>query len=614
MAAFLIVLTILFVYAEESLAFHIQSGVRSNAHHCGNDAQTAWRKSEVKMTGSSTPWSHTDLEQSSAWLADGNRIEYLDTVSEESHFASLADAIGLNISNDVSERSIIPHHLTSSSDLFCNREINMDQLEAIGFDMDWTLAQYNEDFDLLAYNGAKQKLVSLFGYPEEVLLLEYSQNLCRRGCLIDKKRGNLLKLDQHNYVRNAEHGLTPLSREERQDVYRNNYHEMQAFSGPDFVNIDTPFSLVDACLFAQLVDLKDRVGGVLIEKVYPQLWSDLRSCVDRCHKDGVIKKTVEKNPEKYITYDPNIFPMLESFHKSGRKTFLLTNSLWDYTHVVMNYLQGKKSGDDKDMKWTEYFDLIIVAGNKPGFLVDDRGALPLFRVETSTVPESLVNVEIIPQQPQHVAKFLSEGKIFQGGNAQFLHKLLSLTSGDRLLYVGDHVYSDVLRSKRTLGWRTCLIIPELTNEIMAHKKQRQPRSKLLEMRLQQFDMEKELDQLVSADNEVVDLENTSKSDVMNEVNVLRKKIKDKLQRYNKAYHPRWGPLFKAGFQDSRFAKQICDYACLYTSRASNLGLVAPQRPFRPVRDLLPHDAWIENETTDEQIHIKSEEGVEVNDE
>ena len=36
----------------------------------------------------------------------------------------------------------------------------MDQLEAVGFDMDWTLAQYNEDFDLLAYNGA-EKLISL---------------------------------------------------------------------------------------------------------------------------------------------------------------------------------------------------------------------------------------------------------------------------------------------------------------------------------------------------------------------------------------------------------------------------------------------------------------------
>merc|ERR1712146_221733 len=91
----------------------------------------------------------------------------------------------------------------------------------------------------------------------------------------------------------------------------------------------------------------------------------------------------------------------------------------------------------------------------------------------------------------------------------------------------------------------------------------------------------------------VDLNDQSTSDVINEVNILRKKIKDKLDRYNRSYHQRWGPLFKAGFQDSRFAKQICDNACLYTSRASNLGLVAPVRPFRPVRDLLPHEAWIE---------------------
>jgi 5'-nucleotidase len=547
-----------------------------------------------------TPWSHSDSEQSAAWLGEGNRIEYLDGVSnDDESFSELADAIGLNISRGVSSRNIIPHHLTSSSDLFCNREINMEQLEAIGFDMDWTLAQYNEDFDLLAFNGAKQKLVSMLGYPEEVLMMHYSQNSCRRGCLIDKKRGNLIKLDQHNYVRNAEHGLTPLTRDERQDTYRNHYHEMQAFNGEDFVNIDTPFSLVDACLFSHLVQLKDKLDEELENKSpmadtkYSKLWSDLRKCVDQCHKDGVIKKTVEKNPEKYITYDPNIFPMLESFRKNGRKVFLLTNSLWDYTQVVMNYLQAKKVGDDVDMKWTEYFDLIIVAGNKPGFLVDDRGALPLFRVDTTTLPESLSNVEMIPSLPSQVEAFLEEGKIFQGGNAQYLHKMLSLKSGDRLLYVGDHVYSDVLRSKRTLGWRTCLIIPELTNEIMVHKRESAPRNKLVEMRKLQFNMEKELDQLVSADNEVVDFDDRSNSDMINEVNILRKKIKDKLVRYNRSYHPRWGPLFKAGFQESRFAKQICDYACLYTSRASNLGLVAPVRPFRPTRDLLPHEAWLE---------------------
>ena len=135
-----------------------------------------WR-TRLQMTRSSTPWSTQTLSS----LQRGSRkesIEYLESFGTESQFASLADAIGLNISNGEAERSIIPHHLTSSSDLFCNREINMDQLEAVGFDMDWTLARYNEDFDLLAYNGAKQKLVSLYGYPEEVLLLEYSQKLC----------------------------------------------------------------------------------------------------------------------------------------------------------------------------------------------------------------------------------------------------------------------------------------------------------------------------------------------------------------------------------------------------------------------------------------------------
>lgn len=39
----------------------------------------------------------------------------------------------------------------------------MRQIDAVGFDMDWTLAQYNVEFDLLAYNGAKEKLVNWLG-------------------------------------------------------------------------------------------------------------------------------------------------------------------------------------------------------------------------------------------------------------------------------------------------------------------------------------------------------------------------------------------------------------------------------------------------------------------
>lgn len=200
-----------------------------------------------------------------------------------------------NITAELAARNIVPHHSTSVTDIFCNREINMQQIQAIGFDMDYTLAAYKKEFELLAYNGAKEKLVEWLGYPDDVTELSYELNICRRGCLIDKKRGNILKLDKHRYLRAAEHGLTPMSSEERKGTYRASYQESESFSGPEFVNIDTPFSLVDACLFAQLVDMKDHFtanassphSAFWASRTYSTLWTDLRRCVDRCHKDGM---------------------------------------------------------------------------------------------------------------------------------------------------------------------------------------------------------------------------------------------------------------------------------------------------------------------------------------
>jgi 5' nucleotidase family len=57
--------------------------------------------------------------------------------------------------------------------IFCNVELNAGNLEAVGFDMDFTLAQYNEAFDLLAFEGAKERLVKYLGYPKEVLDFKY---------------------------------------------------------------------------------------------------------------------------------------------------------------------------------------------------------------------------------------------------------------------------------------------------------------------------------------------------------------------------------------------------------------------------------------------------------
>jgi predicted HAD superfamily phosphohydrolase YqeG len=65
--------------------------------------------------------------------------------------------------------------------------------------------------------------------------------------------------------------------------------------------------------------------------------------------------------------------------------------------------------------------------------------------------------------PRHATRRLLQ--VFQGGNWRHLLDMLETASGDNVLYVGDHMYSDILRSKRSLGWRTCLVIPELAEEV-----------------------------------------------------------------------------------------------------------------------------------------------------
>jgi ribonucleotide monophosphatase NagD (HAD superfamily) len=45
------------------------------------------------------------------------------------------------------------------------------------------------------------------------------------------------------------------------------------------------------------------------------------------------------------------------------------------------------------------------------------------------------------------------------GNTWWCTKWLHAVGGlAQVLYVGDHIYGDILRSKKTLGWRTMLVL------------------------------------------------------------------------------------------------------------------------------------------------------------
>ena len=108
-----------------------------------------------------------------------------------------------------------------ASRVFCNRSLNMANIAAVGFDMDYTLAMYKpETFEVLAYESACKKLVEVYGYPEEITrTFAYDHAYMVRGLVVDKKRGNILKMDRHRYVKVAHHGFRELDADTRLKTY-----------------------------------------------------------------------------------------------------------------------------------------------------------------------------------------------------------------------------------------------------------------------------------------------------------------------------------------------------------------------------------------------------------
>lgn len=487
--------------------------------------------------------------------------------------------------------------------IFCNRSLNMKNIVAVGFDMDYTLAQYKpETFETLAYEGTIKKLVYDLGYPKELLQWTFDWKYMVRGLVLDKRRGNILKMDRHKYVKVAYHGFKELSKEDKVTTYGSALTR-DAFDEPDYALIDTLFSLAEAYLFAQLVDFKDNNPGKVPEGTdYARMYKDVRAAVDLCHRDGTLKQMVAKDPKQYINEDFVIVPMLKMLRDSGRSTFLVTNSLWDYTNIVMTFLCGlhtSNGSSSTNFGWLQYFDVVITGSAKPSFFHDENRA-NLFEVE----PESgmLLNTDNGTPMPQvggtirMPIKGLNKScRVFQGGNVGHLHKLLNIESSSQVFYVGDHIYGDILRSKKVLGWRTMLVVPELEREVQLLWEFRDIRKKLRLVRNERDLVEDHIHHLKwSLKFEGLNDEEKQKlSSVLDKQEIKREQVRRGHQQAQRELHQKfhtvWGQLMKTGYQNSRFAHQVERFACLYTSQVTNLSLYSPDKYYRPSEDFMPHE-------------------------
>jgi 5'-nucleotidase len=475
----------------------------------------------------------------------------------------------------------------ASRQLFVNRNLRLDKIEVVGFDMDYTLAIYHLlQLEELAYDMTVERMVERRGWPERLRELRYLSAFVIRGLVVDKLTGNICKMDRHDHVGRAYHGLAAVPKEERYRLYRD---ERVAFSTPRFAWIDTLFALPEAALFAQVIDLEETAG----KKVdYDRLFTDIRESMDQIHADGTLKIRVKADLARFIVRDPELGPALHKLRSSGKRLFLLTNSHLDYTEAVMRHVLDGVLPEYPS--WRNYFDAVLTASKKPGFF---SSSSPFVELDEAGAP--------IPGE----VRGLERGHTYAGGNRGELEKLLG-AGGDRVLYVGDHIYGDILRSKKSSQWRTCLVIEELEREIDwldQHRTVLEEVAGLEELRLRVDDesaahraalnaVERRLDRLTAGDPSLPAME-AERVRLKRELEALRAALRDANARLaglqatvESGYNPYWGLTFKEGSENSRIGEQIEDYACVYTSRASNFVFYSPMQYFRVLRRVMPHEA------------------------
>jgi HAD superfamily 5'-nucleotidase-like hydrolase len=422
--------------------------------------------------------------------------------------------------------------------------------------MDYTLVVYRDEVleDLIS-RLTVEHLVEKLGYPEEIKELKFDPKRVIRGLIIDKKLGNLLKINLFGYIKAALHGDHFYSRDELREIYSD---DIVTFPSDRFEMIHTLFALALSSLFSQIIALE-------IEFLtYEEIYEDLLSTINDLHQHGPVKEAILKDPEMFIYIDKRYLETVQMLKSFGKKLLLITNSDWSYTRSIMPlcfdpFLPAGTT-------WRDLFDLVVVDAMKPGF----------FTMQNSYY-------EVVTEDG-HLVKTdkLQSNRVYQGGNAQAIESLFNVTRG-QILYVGDHIYSDVYKSKKVCHWRTMLVISELEDELQAASESEPTLKEIKEQMRVKEELELNLDEIKKQSSRKQD-----SADLQKEEGKVRLKIQEVdtrvgllIEKLNSHFNPNWGELLFAGNDKSYFFTSIERYACTYTSKVSNLLNYSPAHYFRP---------------------------------
>lgn len=459
-----------------------------------------------------------------------------------------------------------------SQKVFVTRTLNMRKIKYIGFDMDHTLVRYHtREFEGLAHEIMKKALVEKRGYPSEVLNLPFEYDLAIRGLVIDRKKGNLLKVSRHGAIRASLHGTKPIDFMTQQKLYKSIYIDLS--DTHLYTPIDTAFSISVATLYAQLVDIKDRqpLDANPAMPDYDTIAMDVIQTLDIAHSDGSIKGTVAKDLDRFIVRDPECVKGLERYRKHDKKIFIVTNSDFSYSKLLLDYAINPFLTTCKS--WEELFEVVVTYASKPRFFYD---SLRFLKIDPTN--GTMTNYDGPIKQG-----------VYQGGGANKFARDLGI-EGDDILYIGDHIYGDILRLKKDCNWRTALVVEELGEEIAAYQKAQPYSVEIRQLMDRKEPLEFELVNIITDKIESGREADESKlSGLQSQITDLDKQISQLIKKQQANFNPHWGEVMRAGNEESYFAHQVDRFACIYMAKLSDLFEMSPRTYFRAARRPLAHE-------------------------
>lgn len=454
-----------------------------------------------------------------------------------------------------------------NSKVFVNRTLNLKKIKYIGLDMDHTLIRYqSERFESLVYQFVLDYLMQNKRYPKAIQSFTFHYEHAIRGSVVDSKNGNILKLSRYGAIRQSYHGTQLIQFNEQKQIYRSIYVDL---NDPNYIAIDTAFSIAFCVLYGQLIDYKDKNPRDLPS--YETIAFDILYAVDKVHALGDLKHHIGLHLDEYVIREPNVVERLLQFKQHGKKIFILTNSDFQYTKLMLDYAitpfmpQGQT--------WQDLFAFTITLSNKPRFFYDN---LKFLNVSPETGLMTNLNGPILPG-------------IYQGGNAKKFTDDLVL-NGDEILYIGDHIYGDILRLKKDCNWRTALIVEELGREIAAQINALPIDQKISELMEIKTDLEEHYVQLQThLSKQHKKFDDPALLPLQTEIATIDAQLTQLLKEESAFFNPTWGRIFRAGAEESYFAYQVERYACVYMEKLSDLLDHSPYTYFRAYRRRLPHD-------------------------